>query len=253
MPSDSVSAADALSDLPEGLRVALLEEFRGIEENYLEGRWGSAELSGARFAEVVFSIIEGYAKGSLPASPKKPSNFPQACRNLESQTGLSRSFRILIPRMLPALYEVRNNRNVGHVGGEVDPDHMDSTVVMSMCAWILAELVRVLHSVSTDDATRVVEKIVEHRRPVVWKGAGVRRVLDPNLPYKEQVLVLLSASGGQALVEEVFHWVEHTNRSNFHRLLRRMHSRRLIEFTGPQGQIELLPPGKEIAFQVGAS
>lgn len=250
MPSDSISADDALSDLPYGLRTALLEEFRGIEENYLEGRWSSAELSGARFAEVVFTIIDGYAKGTLPNTPSKPRNFPQACRNLESQTGLSRSFRILIPRMLPALYEVRNNRNVGHVGGDVDPDHMDSALVMSMCAWILAELVRVLHALSTDDATRVVEKIVEHRRPVVWKGKGVRRVLDPSLSYKEQILVLLSASGGKAPVDDIFLWVEHTNRSNFNRLLKRMHSDRLVEYTGPRGHIELLPPGKEMAFQV---
>ena len=34
----------------------------------------------------------------------------------------SLSVRIQISRMIVALYEVRNNRNVGHVGSEVDPN-----------------------------------------------------------------------------------------------------------------------------------
>jgi hypothetical protein len=48
--------------------------------------------------------------------------------------------------MLPALYEVRNNRNVGHTGGDVDPNHMDSVAVLSKCNWIMGELVRVYHT-----------------------------------------------------------------------------------------------------------
>ena len=73
----------------------------------------------------------------------RPSNFVEACRRLESNSGGPRSFKILIPRLLPLLYEIRNNRNVGHVGGDVDPNHMDATTVLAIVAWVMAELVRV--------------------------------------------------------------------------------------------------------------
>lgn len=68
---------------------------------------------------------------------------------------MPRSFQILIPRLLPALYEIRNNRNVGHVGGDVDPNFMDSTAVLGTANWIMAELVRVFHSVSTPEAQAI--------------------------------------------------------------------------------------------------
>ena len=35
-----------------------------------------------------------------------------------------------------------NNRNVGHVGGDVDPNHMDATGVLAQCNWVMGELVR---------------------------------------------------------------------------------------------------------------
>lgn len=245
-----VTPVTALSVLPDSLKDSLVSEYCDIEQNYLERRWSSAELSGGRFAEVVFSIIEGCAKGSYPSSASKPGNFLQACRNLENQTSLPRSFRILIPRMLPALYEVRNNRNVGHVGGEIDPDYMDSTVVISMCSWILAEMVRVLHDVSTDDAQRVVDGIVDFKTGLIWKNGAIRRVLDPKMPYRDQVLVLLASSGGSSTVEELYTWTEHKALGNFNKILKRLHEKRLIELDQRKGVVELLPPGKEAAAAV---
>jgi hypothetical protein len=118
----------------------------------MERRWLPSELSAGRFCEIVFSILEGNAAGSYPGSPQKPRDFVQACRQLEGAVGLPRSFRILIPRMLPALYEIRNNRGVGHVGGDVDPNHMDASIALAMVNWIMAELVRVLHDLPMDKA-----------------------------------------------------------------------------------------------------
>jgi hypothetical protein len=81
-----------------------------------------------------------------------------ACKALEKapQT-LPRSIRIQIPRMLVALYEIRNNRGVGHVGGDVNPNHMDAVAVLAMSKWLVAELIRVLHDVDTQTATDLVE------------------------------------------------------------------------------------------------
>jgi len=67
---------------------------------------------------------------------------------MEVHTRVPRSFQILIPRLLPALYEIRNNRGVGHVGGDVDPNYMDATMVVGAVKWIMGELTRVFHSVS---------------------------------------------------------------------------------------------------------
>jgi hypothetical protein len=185
-----MSAASALSAIPDGLRLPLLAEYQSIVQNYAEHRWSPSELSGGKFCEIVFAILDGYAKGSYIASPSKPPDFVSACKRLEQYTQVPRSFQILIPRLLPALFDVRNNRGVGHVGGDVDPNHMDALFALSSCNWVMAELVRVYHSLSVAEAQRLVDSLVERRIPLVWESGDIRRVLDPSMTVRDQILVL---------------------------------------------------------------
>ena len=110
--------AQAFSTLPTHLRDDLLNAFAEIVSNYAEGRWEPAELNGGKLCEAAYAICEGLVSGTMPARASKPQNMVQACQALEKTpaTAAPRSVRIQIPRMLVALYEIRNNRNVGHVG-----------------------------------------------------------------------------------------------------------------------------------------
>jgi hypothetical protein len=171
---------------------------------------------------------------------------------IEGNAGVPRSFQILIPRLLPALYEIRNNRNVGHVGGDVDPDFMDSSAVVSMASWILAELVRVFHSVATDEAQGVVTELAERRLPLVWRSGDMRRVLKPDLPLRSQVLLLLASSATRVRADELLKWTGYKGKPYFTRLLRQLHEARLIEFHETVGEVELLPPGAGEASSIAA-
>lgn len=240
----------ALSNIPDGLRLPLLEEFGAIINNFMEHRWASSELSGGRFCEIVYTILDSYAKGVFASVPSKPSNFVDACRRLESNSRVPRSFQILIPRLLPALYEIRNNRNVGHVGGDVNPDFMDSSAVVSITSWILAEMIRVFFGLSTQEAQQVVDDLAERRLPLVWKSGDIRRVLNPDLPLKDQALLLIGSVTGKAKVNDVFSWTGHKNRAYFNRIVRKLHKNRLIELHESVGEIEMLPPGSEYVAEL---
>lgn len=204
-------------------------------------------MSGGRFCEIVYTVLDGHARGAYASAPSKPPNFVDACRRLEVNRSVARSFQILIPRLLPALYEIRNNRNVGHVGGDVDPDFMDSSAVVAIASWILAELIRVFHGVSTEEAQEIVDRLAERRLPLVWKSGEIRRVLDPSLPLKDQILLLLSSSSGKVRFDDLFMWTGYENRGYFTRLIRQLHKARLLEFHEHAGELELLPPGAEQA------
>jgi hypothetical protein len=173
---EAVNPKDALSAIPAGLRDPLIAEYQSIVQNFAEHRWSPSELSGGKFCEIVFSIVDGHARGTYPAKPYKPNDFVSACRKLEENKHVPRSFQILIPRLLPALFEVRNNRGVGHAGGDVDANHMDALFVLNNCNWIVAELIRVFHNLQPDAAQKIVDTIVEIKVPLIWEGAGVRRV-----------------------------------------------------------------------------
>lgn len=184
---------------------------------------------------------------SYASAPSKPANFPLACQQLEKNAlpHVPRSFQILIPRILPALYEIRNNRSVGHVGGDVNPNRMDSVAVLSMCNWIMGELVRVYHCLNVDDAQRVVDALVEARIPLVWSDGSKKRVLKPSLSLPEQLLLLTATALAGVQVGELLKWSEAPNKAYFMKVLREQHKKRLIDFDESTGRVRILPPGSK--------
>ena len=238
-----------LAGLPAGLRGPLIASYQEIAANYFEHRWEPAELNGGKLSEIVFTVIEGAIQGAFAAAPSKPPNMVDACRGLEKLPAVTtrvgdRSLRILIPRVLTALYEIRNNRNVGHVGGEVDPNHLDATVVFSMASWVVAELVRIFHNVSTEEAQESVDALIERRIPLIWEVGSVRRVLDPNMPARDQTLVLLYQRSGWVPEKELFSSVEYSSSATFRaRVLTALHDKRLIEYDETLAQAKISPTG----------
>jgi hypothetical protein len=235
---------DVFSDLPKRLREELLDSFGKIVQNYSERRWEPSEMNGGKLCEVVYSIIRGKADGRYPARASKPKNMVIACQQMERASSEPRSVRIQIPRMIVALYEVRNNRNVGHVGGDVDPNHMDAVCVLQVSKWMLAELVRVLHHRDVDDAAEIVDALVERETPLIWEVGGKMRVLATGLSMKHKALVLLHATAGPMADTDIIDFIEHSNPSAFRRdVLRPAHKARLVEYDERAGTVTISPLG----------
>lgn len=244
---DHLAAPGVLAAIPRELRDPLLETFGTIVRNYRENRWEPSELNGGKFCEVVYSILRGHVDGAFPQRPSKPRNMVDACKALEAHSAnFPRAITVQIPRMVVALYEIRNNRGVGHIGGDVDPNHMDARVVLETSKWILADLVRVFHAqnISTEEASALVDAITDRTVPVVWRTGDVRRVLDPTMSKRDQTLLLLYSVSSRVSASELFDWVEHSNFTIYKRdVLRRSHAARLIEFDQRSGSVSLSPTG----------
>ncbi len=235
----------ALSTIPDPYRIPLLDSFEDIERNYRLNLWRPAELDGGRFSECVISIIQCVVSGTWGAGPSKPPNMVTACSRVEAHNAThGRSLCILIPRMLPALYEVRNNRNVGHVGGDVDPSEMDSRYVAFTARWIIAELIRVFHGIPLKEAETLVHACVQFDVPEVWAVEDVKRVLKPGLTAAQQALLLTYSSNGRANAKQLIAWIEYANPSRFiSQILTRLHEDRLIELNRATGDVTLSPKG----------
>jgi hypothetical protein len=247
-----IDPSRVLAALPQSLRDALLKSYQEIMSNYLERRWEPSELNGGKFCEAVYSIINGAVKGNFPATASKPNDMVSACRALENEPADAnrvgdRSLRVLIPRALPMLYEIRNNRGVGHVGGDVDANHMDAEAVQAMASWVMAELVRIFHSVTTQEAQDTIDALVERKSPAIWEVEGVKRVLNPKMGAKDQVLILLHHSTGWVPTNDLLKWVEYSNASMFRSsVLMPLHKARLIEFDGNRGLARISPRGAKL-------
>jgi hypothetical protein len=182
--------------------------------------------------------------GIMPCRAQKPGNMVAACKALEQRTAAPRSIRIQIPRMLVAIYEIRNNRNVGHVGGAVDPNHMDALCVLQMAKWIVARLVRVLHQMPVDEAAELVGALVERDVPLVWKVNEQRRVMEPRMSAKDKTFLLLHGVAGSVEEAELRSWVEYANSTIYRRdVLQRAHRDKLLEYDLDTKMVAISPRG----------
>lgn len=241
----TISPASVLAALPATLRGEVVQSLNEVLRNYRERRWEPSELNGGKLCEVAYTILRGYVDGSFPSKASKPANMVDACKALELSdlAKFPRSVRIQIPRMLIALYEIRNNRGVGHVGGDVNPNLMDATAVVAMTKWTVAELVRIFHSVSTAEAEAVVEALAERTIPIVWPVGGTQRVLKPSMTAKEKVLVLLYRSPNWVDEDTIREWTEYSNASNFRKILVQCHRAKLLEYDKTAKRLMVSPLG----------
>jgi hypothetical protein len=244
-----INPAKVLVGVPTVLRDPLLNVYREIAANYVEHRWEPSELNGGKFCEVVYLIAEGALKGTFAPTLTKPKNMVQACRSLEglpanrALTG-DHSLRILIPRLLPVLYDIRNNRGVGHVGGDVDPNFLDATAVYAMASWILAELIRVFHGITTKEAQETVDALIERKLTLIWEVEETKRVLDTTMTNRDQTLLLLYQRPAWVAEKKLLQWIEYSNASVFRKtILRKLHSDRLIEYDEGNGRARISPLG----------
>jgi hypothetical protein len=247
-----INPVRALAGLPAGLRGELIDSYRNITRNFIERRWEPSELNGGKFAEVVFTIVEGAIAGAFPPKAKKPPKMVDSCRALENKPATAlpsdRSLRVHIPRALVYLYDIRNQRGVGHVGGDVDPNAMDASAVVAMASWVMAELVRIFHNVSTQEAQDTVEALVERKTPMIWEvePGGIRRILEPGMIGRDQVLMFLHHSAGWVRAADLCKWVEQKNATQFRdKVLAGLHKARLIEFDTGGDRAKISPLGAE--------
>lgn len=238
-----------LASLPDIFRKELIESYRKIAINYVEHKWGPSELDGGKFCEIVYGVLVGSTKGPFPKKPSKPKDMVAACRALEGLPSVpgrvgDRSLRVLIPRVILAFYEIRNNRGVAHVGGDVDPNFLDATAVYGMASWTLAELVRVFHNLTTQEAQEVVNALIERKHLLVWEIEEIRRVLDTKLKKGDQALLLLYTRPSWVGEKDLFNWVEYSDLNMFRKhILQRFHKSRWLEYDVEHARVHISPLG----------
>lgn len=242
-----IPASGLFAGIPSGLRNPLIDEYKGVMNAFAEGKWKASGIDAGRFCEVAYTVLVGAVTGPFAATPSKPGNFPHACAALESRPPIpvgDRSLRILLPRVLPPIYEIRNNRNIGHVGGDVVSNKMDATYVLAACTFVMAELIRVFHGCTIKEAQESVDALVERRVPLVWDSGNAKRVLSPQMATADKVLVLLYSESTWVDASDLFNWTKYSNKSVFEsKVLSSLDSETQIEFDRKTGLCKITPLG----------
>lgn len=244
---------DLKSKLPSELVDALLESYNILKQNYYIGKHEPSELNGGKFCEACFRILEYETRGgnytSLGVSIQDLIGKLRGLENLPTNSTIE-SFRIHIPRVLIIIYNIRNKRGVGHLGGDVNPNNQDSSLIVTCADWTMAELFRIYYQCSLQEAQDIVDAIVQRQVTLIYEVEKKKRVLLPSLSHRDQTLLLLFSNyPNKALVSELISWVEPKNKSQYiNKVLQPLHNERSIEYD-KSGWCVILPTGLKYVEQ----
>ncbi len=139
----------------QDIAMHILQAYREILDNFLLKKWKTSELDAGHFVEAVRRAIEKELFGtSTPFTKKLPDFNDVALKGYENAQG-DESFRMLIPRNLKSVYNIRNKRGVGHAG-VVSPNEMDATYILFSVKWVLCAIIWLKSGLSISETQRLV-------------------------------------------------------------------------------------------------
>ena len=237
----------ALAGVPAQFRQRLVKAYQNLKRDHAEGRYEHAGLAAGKFCEVVIRLAQHAVTGAFTPFGTKIPNFADECRKLITATAGSspESLRIVLPRALVFMYTMRSKRGIGHIGGDIEANQIDSATLARVADWTACELIRVYHGLSLEEAQDLVNSLATRVLPDIWEVGGKKRVLRKGLLTAQEVLLLLySDPASYVLAEDLCEWVEYSQPSMFKRnILRPLHKKRAIEFDEESGVAYLSPVG----------
>jgi hypothetical protein len=226
----------------------LIAEYDEILKRFASGDHRPTELSGGRFAEAAFRVCQAACRLRVTPIGKQLPRSDLLCFQLENvpASQADESYRIHVPRALRTIYDFRNKRDVAHLGTAVSPNFPDSSLVIAVSGWVLAEFVRLTFNCSPGEAQLIVDSLADRRIPLVWQQGDIIRVLDTSLGFREKTLAILYHLDPLHPSErQLFEAVEYSSLGKYRdNILHPLHEDALIDHRN--GIIILLPTGKRI-------
>jgi hypothetical protein len=228
--------------LPREILDNLVSEYLYIKQQYFLRKFRPSELSGARFAEIILRLLEFLDTG-IYTPLGVPLKTDSIIRHIENNTRLADTIHLLIPRLTRVILDVRNKRDVAHVGGEVNPNQSDSIFIVHSTDWIMTEIIRYFHKCSIDEARRIIVNINETKVPVVAEVDGFVRVQNTSLEFTDKTMVILYYKLPEKVSDaDLLRWTKYSNSSRYKTtILSKLDKEALIHYEN--GFCTLLPKG----------
>ena len=189
--------------IPEPLVDEFLASYVETKRRFHLGDHRPQEVEGGRFSEAVFRVLQ-HACGQ-PVTPIGMSlpGVDQLLPRFESVASQPDSIRIHIPRTLRLIYDIRNRRDAAHLSDSIDPNLQDATLVVNNMDWVMADLVRLYHGVSADEAQRIIEELVTKEVPAIQEIDGQPVILADLKPRDQAMLILYRAGANGSSLDDL--------------------------------------------------
>ncbi len=125
----NLSLQSVLPSVPSDISNALGEEFIELKTRFARQDWGPAELNGGRFAEAALRFLEWKESGSAYTPIGQQLNRSKILGSIRKNTAFPEGLRFHVASCIEILMDIRNKRDVAHLGATVDVNEMDARLV----------------------------------------------------------------------------------------------------------------------------
>ena len=199
----------------------LLSTHQEAKRNYFLGGLRLSAVEGGRFCEAALRLLQQRTTGKFDpvGSPLDTDRVIRTLGGIPKEQQPD-SVRLHIPRALRMVYDIRNKRDNAHLADGIDPNLQDAGLVVAVLDWVLAEFVRLYHSVPANSVQQIVANIVTRAAPAIEDFDGFLKVLRTDLGVSDFVLLLLyQRSAQRPTFKELESWVRPRMRANLRRTL----------------------------------
>lgn len=216
---------------PQELVDSLMTSYENAISEYKKCHWQYFGNEIGQFIEVARRVIEYQVSGSYTPLTGKLGIFNEkVLAGFEGNSAtISEVYRVVIPRILYAMYCLRNKRGMIHKS-HIDPNKMDATVLLGNTKWVVAELLRMASTLSFQETQDAIDSIMCRETSIIWNTGTSLRILDTKMAAKDKVLCLLYTKNNQS-ENELRNSIEYKNASDFRKILKALHKDKLIEYT----------------------
>jgi hypothetical protein len=240
--------------LPADLAASLVEQYDRLKKRARAGDHEGVQETSGKVAEHILRATQHLAGQAYIPIRTEIRNMQRETQALEGLPAaqVNDSIRIVLPRMVAALYTLRNKRRGGHTASEVDPGQADALTAERMADWMMAEVFRLGNNMPPDRAEAVIASLVQRRIPVVFASGTYRRVLRPDLEPEQELMVLLYGEAAGATMADLMAWSGFP-RTSLGRYVNSLEEQRLVrsERGGAGKRVFLLPTGERRVEDAG--
>jgi hypothetical protein len=162
-----------------------------LESRFARRDWGPAELNGGRLAEALLRYLEWKESGGSFTRIGEELDRTRVTNRVKNNPKLPKGLRFHVLACAGLLLDVRNKRDVAHLGEVIDVSEMDAHLVMRLASWALSEVIREESGLPPKEIQQLIDQLSARRIALVEEIGGRLVIVATSLAREHQALVAL--------------------------------------------------------------
>lgn len=169
-PEDLIRELSSVID-PTFARTAV-ESYIDMQQRFLAGDWGPAELNGGRLCEAVSRSLLQLDTGKISHTDSPGDVRKHLLDNNLPHNIIKSKDRYHIAKAIEVVYKFRSDRGPVHISPDYSANYMDSMFVLHAGKWIFAELLRLALKRDIKTVADTIAQLVQMQHSIIHELAN---------------------------------------------------------------------------------